>query len=167
MRSLISLSMLRGSSLLLLDTESEEVEKKSSSNDGSSLTSFRGKDNITLFSYDVNTKCMKLHKIILWHSHRTLLFLGGAVVDLVVDDVDLARVEVPLQGIVAGDCGEKTDTHCISTCICNLNLCSLFKRRLPQSRKRICHATGYQTARRVSRGLDRVRRRPHGPFVAE
>ena len=42
MRSLISLSMLRGSSLLLLDDESEEVEKKSSSKDGSSLTSFRG-----------------------------------------------------------------------------------------------------------------------------
>ena len=41
MRSLISLSMLRGSSLLL-DDESEEVEKKSSSKDGSSLTSFRG-----------------------------------------------------------------------------------------------------------------------------
>ena len=36
------------------------------------------------------------------------------MVDLVVDDVDLARVKVPLQGIVAGDCGEKTDTYCIS-----------------------------------------------------
>ena len=52
---------------------------------------------------------MKHPKIISWHSHRTLLFLGGAVVDLVVDDVDLARVEVSLKGIVAGDCGEKTD----------------------------------------------------------
>ena len=136
MRSLISLSMLRGSSLLLLDDESEEVEKKSSSNDGSSLTSFRGKDNITLFSYDVNTKCMKLHKIILWHSHRTLLFLGGAVVDLVVDDIDLARVEVPLQGIVAGDCGEKRDTYFISygSILIEALDWGLFKRRLPQSR---------------------------------
>merc|ERR1719367_2506934 len=34
---------------------------------------------------------------------QTLLFLSGAVVDLVVDDVNLARVEVSLKGIVAGD----------------------------------------------------------------
>ena len=48
------------------------------------------------------------------------------MVDLVVDDVDLARVKVPLQGIVAGDCGEKTDTYLLhidlsKVLFCNLN----------------------------------------------